>query len=223
MINLIDHTALRPDTTDADVRRLCEEASHWGFAAVCVMPYYLPLAGRYLEELESSVALCAPIGFPNGLHQSRLKAYEASKAIDDGARELDMVMNIGALKSGHLRVVVADIARVAEVTRTSGAVLKVILETSLLSDEEKRTGCMLAVEGGADIVKTSTGFAGGGATTEDIQLLRSLVPTHIGVKASGGIRDLQTARAMIEAGATRLGTSAGVAIAEAARAEESVA
>ncbi len=222
MIELIDHSLLRPDATDADVRTLCEEASTWGFATVCVMPYYLPLAGRYLEELGSSIPLCTPIGFPNGTHQSRVKAYEAQKAIDDGARELDMVMNIGALKSGHLRVVVADIARVAEIARTEGALLKVILETSLLSDEQKRSACGLAVEGGADFVKTSTGFANGGATVEDIQLLRSLVPPQIGVKASGGLRDLQRARAMIDAGATRLGTSAGVAIAQAIRSEEIV-
>ncbi|MEP7218992.1 MAG: deoxyribose-phosphate aldolase [Bacteroidota bacterium] len=208
----IDHTALKPGTTDAEIRTLCEEAHRFGFAAVCVMPYYIPLACAVLEGLGSDVALCAPVGFPNGLHQTVLKVAETKKAIHDGAREIDMVLNVGALKSGHERVVMADILAVVMAAREGDAIVKVILETALLSDEEKRLACELATRAGADFVKTSTGFGGGGATLDDIRLMRLCSGPNVRVKASGGIRDHATAMAMIAAGAARIGTSSGMAI-----------
>lgn len=208
----IDHTELRPDATDDRIRTLCAEADEYGFASVCVMPYYVPLAYRFLEELGSGVAVCTTIGFPNGAHQSVVKAAEARKAIHDGAGELDMVMNLAALKSGHIAVVLADIQAVVDVAREAGAIVKVILETSLLDEEQKRLACELAWRAGANFVKTSTGFGGGGATLDDVRLLRRSTPPEIGVKASGGIRDYTTAIEMIRAGASRIGTSSSLAI-----------
>lgn len=208
----IDHTLLKPESTDAQIRKLCEEASIHGFASVCVMPYYVPLAAETMRELGSLVAVCTTIGFPNGAHQTAVKAAEARHALEDGARELDMVMNVAAMKSGHPLIVESDMRAVAEVAHAGGAILKVILETSLLSDDEKRLACELAGKAGADFVKTSTGFAGGGATVEDIRLMRAASAPHVRVKASGGVRDYRTAMAMIEAGAERIGTSSGVAI-----------
>jgi deoxyribose-phosphate aldolase len=209
----IDHTALKPDTTETQIRTLCLEAHHHQFATVCVMPYYVPLANYILQELGSEVAVCAPIGFPNGTHQTVIKVAEAKKGISDGATELDMVMNVAALKSGHRAVVLADIAAVVMAAREIGGIIvKVILETSLLDDKEKRIACEIASNAGASFVKTSTGFAGGGATVEDIRLMRATAAPEVRVKASGGIRDYATAMAMIEAGADRIGTSAGVAI-----------
>jgi deoxyribose-phosphate aldolase len=215
----IDHTALKPDTSQAQVVALCNEAHALGFATVCVMPYWIPVAFRVLEELGSGVRVCAPIGFPNGMHQSVIKVAEARKAMHDGATELDMVMNVGALKSGHPAVVAADIMAVRMVAHEGNAIVKVIVETSLLSDDEKRIACELASRAGADFVKTSTGFAGGGATVEDIRLMRAASAPSVRVKASGGIRDYATALAMIEAGAERIGTSAGREIVEGMRGE----
>ena len=208
----IDHTALKPETTERQIRALCLEAHAHGFASVCVMPYYAPIACRILEELESPVALGTVIAFPNGAHQSVVKVAEAKKALHDGARELDMVMNIGALKSGHPAVVMADILAVTTTAHEAGAIVKVIIETSLLDDDEKRRACELASRAEADFVKTSTGFSGGGATVADIQLMRHASAPTVRIKASGGIRDRKTAEAMIAAGAERIGTSSGLAL-----------
>ena len=185
------------------------------------MPYYVPLAARTLRELDSTVAICAAIGFPSGIHHSVVKVTEAQRAVHDGARELDMVINIGALKSGHDHLVASDIRAVAETAHQAGGIVKVILETSLLSDDEKRMACEIAARTGADFVKTSTGFTQGSplrkkATVEDVKLLRAASPPSVKVKASGGIHDYATAMEMIEAGADRIGTSAGPALLEGA-------
>lgn len=208
----IDHTLLHPAGTDALIRTLCEEGNEHGFASVCIMPYYVPLAVHTMKELGSQVPVCTTIGFPNGLHQTVIKAAEAGRALADGARELDMVMNIGALKSGHTALVAEDMRVIAGIAHEAGAILKVIIETSLLTDDEKRHACEIASTAGADFVKTSTGFSGGGATVEDIMLMRKAAAPQVRIKASGGIRNRATAVAMIEAGADRIGTSAGVAI-----------
>lgn len=208
----IDHTALKPETTEEQIATLCGEAHHHGFATVCVMPYYVRHAVRVLKSLDSSVIVCTTIGFPNGAHMTGTKVAEAEQALADGARELDMVINLGALKSGRPGVLEEDIRAVAETAHAHGAILKTILETALLSDEEKRFACRIAERAGAGFVKTSTGFAGGGATVPDIVLMRETCSPHVRVKASGGIRDYATAIAMIEAGADRIGTSSGVAI-----------
>lgn len=212
LAHYIDHTALKPETTEAQIVALCQEAHDHGFAAACVMPYYVPVACRVLEELDSATQVCTTIGFPNGAHQTVVKVAEARKAMHDGATEIDMVINVGALKSGHPAVVAADIAAVAAAVHEGGAIVKVILETSLLTDDEKRIVCEMASRMGADFVKTSTGFAGGGATLDDIRLMRASSAAAMRVKASGGIRDYATAIAMIDAGADRIGTSAGVEI-----------
>ena len=217
LARLIDHTALKPDTTEARIRTLCEEARRYGFAAVCVNPCYVPLAAELLRG--SEVAVCTVVGFPLGANRTAIKAAEAEQAIRDGAAELDMVQNIGLLKSGRLREVLEDIRAVVEVARAARPpagrdriLVKVILETALLTDAEKETACRLALEAGADFVKTSTGFAGGGATVEDVALMRRVVGDRMGVKASGGIRTRAQAEALVAAGASRLGTSAGVAL-----------
>jgi len=217
LARLIDHTALKPDTTEARIRTLCEEARRYGFAAVCVNPCYVPLASELLRG--SEVAVCTVVGFPLGANRTAIKAAEAEQAIRDGAAELDMVQNIGLLKSGRLREVLEDIRAVVEVARAARPpagrdriLVKVILETALLTDAEKETACRLALEAGADFVKTSTGFAGGGATVEDVALMRRVVGDRMGVKASGGIRTRAQAEALVAAGASRLGTSAGVAL-----------
>ena len=217
LARLIDHTALKPDTTEARIRTLCEEARRYGFAAVCVNPCYVPLASELLQG--SEVAVCTVVGFPLGANRTAIKAAEAEQAIRDGAAELDMVQNIGLLKSGRLREVLEDIRAVVEVARAARPpagrdriLVKVILETALLTDAEKETACRLALEAGADFVKTSTGFAGGGATVEDVALMRRVVGDRMGVKASGGIRTRAQAEALVAAGANRLGTSAGVAL-----------
>ncbi len=205
---LVDHTLLKPSATQAEVAKLCEEARKHCFASVCINPSYVAYAAQLLQG--SGVKVCTVIGFPLGSTTSTVKALEARDAIANGADEIDMVINVGALKSGNDSLVFDDIKAVREATR--GRVLKVILETSLLSDEEKVRACILAKKAGADFVKTSTGFGGGGATAEDVKLMRQTVGPLMGVKASGGIRDTKTAEAMIAAGATRLGTSASVAI-----------
>ncbi|HVK40222.1 MAG TPA: deoxyribose-phosphate aldolase [Candidatus Kapabacteria bacterium] len=208
----IDHTALKPDTTEEQIRQLCVEADELGFAAVCVMPYWVPLCSLVLDELGASLAIATTIGFPNGSHQTVVKVAETKKAIYDGAQEIDMVINVGALRSGHRAVVMADMMAVAMSAHEHGALVKVIIETSLLNDDQKRLACELAGEAGVDFVKTSTGFAGGGATVADIELMREASPKRMQIKASGGIRDAATAIRMIAAGASRIGTSSGVSI-----------
>jgi deoxyribose-phosphate aldolase len=213
---LIDHTLLKPDAERREIEALCDEALEHGFAAVCVNPFWVKHAAARLAGASSRVATVA--GFPLGASTTDAKAYEASRAVADGASEIDMVLNVGALRSGDVAVVRADIAAVVRACHAGRALVKVILETGLLSDAEKERACLLAREAGADFVKTSTGFGPGGATAADVALLRRTVGPDLGVKASGGIRDLATATAMIEAGATRLGTSSGLRIlAESAR------
>lgn len=208
----IDHTILKPDATTADVCRLCKEALEYGFASVCVNPCHAALVNSELAG--SAVKTCVVIGFPLGATTTDVKVFEAAQAVADGAREVDMVINIGALKAGDLDLVRTDIKSVADAAHPA-ALLKVILECCLLDDFEIKTACELCVAAGADFVKTSTGFAGGGAELSDIRLMRQTVGPDLGVKASGGIRDRESALAMIEAGANRIGTSAGVAIANA--------
>jgi deoxyribose-phosphate aldolase len=205
----IDHTVLKPETSQEQVIRLCEEAAHYGFAAVCVNPWWIGVAASALRG--TAVKVATTIGFPLGANHTTVKRFEAVEAVRLGAQELDMVMNVGALKSRDRQSVQNDIAAVAEVAHTGGAILKVILETSLLTLEEKILGCELCLAGKADFVKTSTGFLGG-ATVEDVSLLRGVVGDRAGVKASGGIRTASAAQSMIGAGANRLGTSAGVSI-----------
>jgi deoxyribose-phosphate aldolase len=210
----IDHTLLRPDATFAEIDQLCAEAKLHGFASVCVNPYWVPAAATALAG--SPVKVCTVAGFPLGANDMRTKAEEARLALAAGAHEIDMVLNIGALKSGIEQLVAADVASVAEVCHSAGGILKVILETCLLSGEEKVLACSIAVQSGADFVKTSTGFSKSGATVEDIELMRRTVGPSIGVKASGGIRTQDDALRMIAAGATRIGASASVAIVNAA-------
>ena len=208
---MIDHTVLKPTATAAEIDRLCQEARDNGFGAVCVNPVYVPRAAAALKG--SGVAVATVIGFPLGANQPETKAAESRLALQQGAVELDMVINLGALKGGDLGLVERDIrAVVNEARAVPGALVKVIIETCFLTDEEKRTACRLAKQAGADFVKTSTGFGTGGATVEDVRLMRQTVGPQMGVKASGGVRTAQDALTMIEAGATRLGTSAGVAI-----------
>jgi deoxyribose-phosphate aldolase len=208
----IDHTLLRPEATESEVRRLVAEAAEHGFASVCIPPIYVPLAAEALRG--TPVATGTVVGFPLGYVHPEIRRAESRQAVADGAGELDTVLNLSWLKSGEDRRVLDDLAGWVEAMRgeREGLILKVILETALLTEEEKVRGARLVVEAGADFVKTSTGFSKGGATVEDIALLAKTVAGRIGVKASGGIRDAATARAMIAAGATRLGTSSGVAI-----------
>jgi deoxyribose-phosphate aldolase len=206
----IDHTLLKPDATAADVDRLCDEAIEHGFAAVCINPTWVRRAADRVRG--TGVAVASVIGFPFGAGTSEVKAMEARRAIRDGAREIDMVLNIGALKSGMRDLVREDIAKVSDACHESGALNKVIIETALLTDEEKVVACHLAREAKADYVKTSTGYASGGATVFDVALMREAVGPKIGVKASGGIRTAEDVQDMIAAGATRIGASAGVKI-----------
>lgn len=205
----IDHTILKADASKDAVKKVCQEAREHGFFSVCVNPYYVSLVKSLLKD--SDVKVCSVIGFPLGANTSSIKALEAKQAIADGADEIDMVINVSALKNGDLDTVEADIRQVAEAC-SGKALLKVILETCLLTDAEKVTACELSVKAGADFVKTSTGFSTGGATVADIQLMRRTVGPAIGVKASGGVRDRETALALVEAGASRIGASASVAI-----------
>ena len=215
LARLIDHTLLKPDATEAQIRKLCQEAKQYHFASVCVNPTWVPLVAEELAGTD--VDVCTVIGFPLGATLPEVKAYEAECSIGRGACELDMVINIGALKSGHYDYVREDIAGVVDVAHARGALVKVIIETVLLTDEEKVEACVLSQAAGADYVKTSTGFAGGGATVEDVALMRRVVGSQMGVKASGGIRSAKDAEAMIRAGATRIGASAGVKIVQQAR------
>ncbi|MFA5138645.1 MAG: deoxyribose-phosphate aldolase [Elusimicrobiota bacterium] len=205
---MVDHTLLKPGATQEEIGKLCKEAREYCFASVCVNPSYVSLAAKLLAG--SGVKVCTVVGFPLGSTTPTVKAIEARDAMANGAEEIDMVINVGALKSGNDALVADDIRAVRDATR--GKLLKVILETSLLTNDEKVRACRMSKEAGADFVKTSTGFGGGGATVEDVKLMRETVGPLLGVKASGGIRDTATARAMIEAGANRLGTSASVAI-----------
>jgi deoxyribose-phosphate aldolase len=208
LASLIDHTILRPDATEAQIGQFCAEALQYRFRSVCINPVRVRLVAQALAG--SNVLACSVIGFPFGATTPAVKAAEAAGALADGAGEVDMVIDIGALKDGRLGAVRDDIAAVRRVS--GGAVLKVIIETCLLTDEEKRTACRLAQEAGADFVKTSTGYSSGGATAEDVRLMRAAVGEALGVKASGGVRSLDAARAMVAAGASRIGTSSGVAI-----------
>lgn len=205
---LIDHTILKPDATIDDIRRLCIEAKEYNFYSVCVNSAYVNVAYNFL--LHSNVKVCSVVGFPLGAMIKEAKAYEAKFAVDSGAEEIDMVMNIGLLKSNKIDLFERDIKKVREACKAS--VLKVIIETCLLTDKEKILACQIAKEYGADFVKTSTGFSTGGATEHDIELMRKTVGDKMGVKASGGIKTYEDAIRMINAGANRLGTSSGIAI-----------
>jgi deoxyribose-phosphate aldolase len=207
----IDHTLLKADATIDQITKLCQEAKEFGFASVCVNPYFVKHCTKQLNG--SFVKVCTVIGFPLGANVTKTKAREARRAIRDGAQEIDMVINVGALKSGLDDVVYRDIRAVAKVARKGGAICKCILETCLLTDDEKTRACELARRAKADFVKTSTGFSSHGATVEDIALMSQAVAgAGMGVKASGGIRNLADAQKMIDAGATRIGASAGVQI-----------
>lgn len=208
----MDHTLLKPEATAADIDRIVAEARQYGTASVCVNPYWVARVAAGLAG--SGVKTCTVIGFPLGATSTASKVAETRDATAHGAQEIDMVINIGELKAGNDDAVRSNISAVANAAHEAGALLKVIIETCLLSDEEKRRACELSVAGGADFVKTSTGFSTGGATTADITLMRETVGPELGVKASGGIRTLEAAIAMIEAGATRLGVSAAVSILE---------
>lgn len=212
----IDHTLLKPEATPAEIQKLCEEALRFQFASVCVNPCYTAQAAEFLRG--SPVRACVVVGFPLGATLASVKAFESSEAIRLGAREIDMVVNLGALKAGDGAVVEADIRAVVEACRRGDAICKAIIETGLLTAGEKIRACHAAMNSGADFVKTSTGFGHGGATVEDVRLIRSVVGEQLGVKASGGIRTLEDCRRMLGAGATRIGTSSGVAIMEEASA-----
>ncbi len=210
LARMIDHTLLKADATPAQIARLCAEAREHHFAAVCINPVYVKLSAQLLAGTD--VAVCTVVGFPLGATLPGVKAYEAERAMAAGATEIDMVIHIGALKAHDHDAVRADIAGVVEVAHAQQAVVKVIIEAALLDDEEKRVACMLAKEAGADYVKTSTGFGPGGATVADVRLMRTAVGPDLGVKAAGGIRSFADVQAMIVAGATRIGASAGVHI-----------
>jgi deoxyribose-phosphate aldolase len=209
---MIDHTLLKPDATRGDIEKLCREAAEFHFATVCVNPAWVATATSLLRG--SGVGVCSVVGFPLGATTADVKQYETRRAIYDGATEIDMVINIGALKSGDLRTVERDIEAVVDPCRQCGIVSKVIIEAALLTDEEKVTASTLSKAAGADFVKTSTGFASGGATAADVALMRRVVGAEMGVKAAGGVRDLEGLKAMVAAGATRVGASAGVKIAQ---------
>jgi deoxyribose-phosphate aldolase len=206
---MIDHTLLSAVSSEAEIIRICDEAKQFGFATVCVNPYWVPVASRELAG--SKVGVTTVIGFPLGASRTEIKAAEATDAISAGANEIDMVLNIGALKSGHLEAVKRDIEEVVKACKGKAPV-KVIIETGYLKDEEKKLASLITKEAGADFVKTSTGFGTGGATVEDIALIRHVVGPEMGIKASGGVRDLEIARKLIQAGATRLGASSSIAI-----------
>ena len=211
---LIDHTLLRADATSSEIRRICGEARQFGFASVCINPYWVPLVTSELKG--STVKVCTVIGFPLGASATAIKVAEAEHAINSGAQEVDMVINVGELKGGNHEAVRKDIAAVVEASHRLGAIVKVILETALLDDNQKAIASTLCKMAGADFVKTSTGFSTGGATAHDVALMRSIVGPDIGVKASGGIRTLDDLNQMAAAGATRIGASASVKIMEAA-------
>lgn len=206
----IDHTVLKPDSTRADVEKICSEAITHRFASVCILPWYVEHAAAILAP--HGIPVCTVVGFPLGASTTASKLAETLIAIKQGAREIDMVASITALKSGLFDDVYNDIREVTEAVQSEGAIVKVIIETCLLSEDEKKRMCSFVTQAGADFIKTSTGFSSGGATLEDVRLLRAHVGSAVKVKASGGIRDRQTALAMLQAGADRLGTSSGVLI-----------
>ena len=210
---LIDHTLLKPEATRAEVEQVCAEAREYGFASVCVNAFWVPLVARLLAGC--AVKTCTVVGFPLGATSTESKVAETRIATAAGAGEIDMVMNIGALRGGEAKVVEDDIRAVAEAAHAAGATLKVIIETALLNGEQKVLACRLAKSAGTDFVKTSTGFSKSGATVEDIALMRQTIGPQLGVKASGGVRSLENLQAMVAAGATRIGTSCGVAIVQA--------
>ena len=212
---LIDHTLLKPEATRDEIHNLCNEALKYGFASVCVNPWNVPQAVELLRG--SAVLVCTVVGFPLGATRPEVKAFEAQKSLERGAQEIDMVINIGALKSGLLNAVAEDIRGVVETTHHGGGVCKVILETALLTREEKVQASLAAKNAGADFVKTSTGFSTAGATPEDVRLIRETIGPGAGIKAAGGVRTLEDLLKMVEAGATRIGASAGVKIVEQAR------
>jgi deoxyribose-phosphate aldolase len=218
---MIDHTLLKADATRHDIEALCREAAQFEFATVCVNPVWVPLAAQRLAG--TAVGVCSVVGFPLGATTADVKGYEARRAMFDGAREIDMVINVGALKSGDLGVVERDIEAVTAPCRECGVLSKVIIEAALLTDDEKVTACTLAKAAGADYVKTSTGFGPGGATAADVALMRRVVGSGMGVKAAGGVRDLEGLKAMVAAGATRVGASAGVKIVQQARGDRPAA
>ncbi|HVB08614.1 MAG TPA: deoxyribose-phosphate aldolase [Candidatus Acidoferrales bacterium] len=215
---LIDHTLLKPEAASAQIRTLCEEAVRLGFASVCINPWYVPLAAELVRG--STVKVCTVVGFPLGATMPQVKVFETEQAIKNGADEIDMVINIGALKSGEDEAVESDICGVVDASHRGDAICKVILETALLTGEEKIRACRAAKNADADYVKTSTGFGPGGATVEDVSLMRSIVGPKIGIKAAGGIRTLEDLKKMLAAGATRIGSSSGVKILEEARRAE---
>lgn len=213
---IIDHTLLKPDTRRQDIEDLCREAAQYKFATVCVNPCWVALSAERLSG--TGVLVCSVVGFPLGATTADVKAYETRRAIYDGAREIDTVINVGALKSGDLPTVERDIEAIVRPCRECGVLSKVIIEAALLNDDEKITACTLAKAAGADYVKTSTGFGPGGATVADVALMRRVVGAEMGVKAAGGVRDLDALKAMVAAGASRVGASAGVKIVQQSRA-----
>ena len=218
---MIDHTLLKPDATRTEIQKLCREAAEFRFATVCVNPVWVAFAAAELRG--TGVGVCSVVGFPLGATTADVKQYETRRAIYDGASEIDMVINIGALKSGDLRTVERDIEAVVDPCRQCGVVSKVIIEAALLTDEEKVTASTLTKAAGADFVKTSTGFGPGGATVADVALMRRVVGAEMGVKAAGGVRDLEGLKAMVAAGATRVGASAGVKIVQESKGQKPVA
>jgi len=213
--SFIDHTLLKPDASRTDIEKLCREAAEYSFATVCVNPTWVATAARLLRGATTRV--CSVVGFPLGATTPDVKHYETRRAIFDGAREIDMVINVGALKSGDLRLVERDIEAVAVPCREAGVLSKVIIEAALLQEDEKVAACSLAKAAGADYVKTSTGFGPGGATAADVALMRRIVGEEMGVKAAGGVKDYESLKAMVAAGATRVGASAGVRIVQESR------
>ena len=218
---LIDHTLLAPTATRTDIETLCDEAARYGFATVCVNPTWVSLCAGRLRS--TRVGVCAVVGFPLGATTSDVKAYETQRVIFDGASEVDMVINVGTLKSGDLRLVAGDIEAVTGPCRAAGVVSKVIIEAVYLTDDEKVSACTLARAAGADFVKTSTGFGPGGATAADVALMRRAVGDTMGIKAAGGVRDLGALQAMVAAGANRIGASAGVKIVRQSKGEDAEA
>jgi deoxyribose-phosphate aldolase len=219
--SMIDHTLLKPDATRKDIETLCREAAEYKFASVCVNPTWVATCARLLHG--TGVKVCTVVGFPLGATTPDTKSYETRRVIFDGATEVDMVINIGALKSGDLRLVERDIEAVTAPCREAGVLSKVIIEAALLTDDEKITASTLSKAAGADYVKTSTGFASGGATAADVALMRRVVGEEMGVKAAGGVRDLEGLKAMVAAGATRIGASAGVRIVQESRGQQPTA
>jgi deoxyribose-phosphate aldolase len=221
MNSMIDHTLLKPEATPDQIAQLCFEARKYNFASVCINPSHVKLCADLLKG--SPVKVCTTIGFPLGATSSEVKLFETNNAIRDGATEIDMVINIGALKARDLEFVAKDILGVVKASHEGGAIVKVIIEAALLTDEEKTIACLLAKEAGADYVKTSTGFASGGATVEDVTLMRRVVGPEMGVKAAGGIRTREEAEKMVQAGATRIGASAGVRIVQEEKKQPTIA